>query len=221
MPEVMRQLPGALKQLHQNTGAKEFHFCDIYAGKKEFKNIDLQVRLGVFKFMAEIFSIYGFPIFVQTLDPITLKDVRQRASFPDKMGPFNLKKQEDLALVFLLIRIKGYLEQTRLALETGRVFVDEGFKKNGVAIHIPFWESVFSDGLICFASSSSIFPIQLADFAAFALNRTQLLIGKPTLNSLDVELMKILTPIAWNFQNIEMKGIELTEVMENNDVADG
>lgn len=80
-----------------------------------------------------------------------------------------------------------------------RVFVDEGYKKNGLALRLPFWESVFSDSLICFAKSSSVLPIQLADFAAFCLNRTQLLLGKPELNELDKELLRILTPVAWNY----------------------
>jgi hypothetical protein len=45
-------------------------------------------------------------------------------------------------------------------------------------------------------------PIQLADFAAFALNRTQILMAKAELNDLDRELLAILSPIAWNYQNI-------------------
>jgi hypothetical protein len=71
---------------------------------------------------------------------------------------------------------------------------------------------VFVDGLICFARSSSILPLQLADFAAFALNRTQLLIGKEKLSPLDKTLLKILSPIAWNYQNIEKRVIRSEEL---------
>jgi hypothetical protein len=46
-------------------------------------------------------------------------------------------------------------------------------------------------------------PIQLADFAAFALNRNQILLSKPELSELDRELLAILTPMAWNYQNIQ------------------
>lgn len=61
---------------------------------------------------------------------------------------------------------------------------------------------MFADGLICFARSDSILPLQLADFAAFCLNRTQLLIGKEQLSELDSSLLRIIEPLAWNFQNI-------------------
>jgi hypothetical protein len=212
MPEVIEQLPRAIEELRCFTGAEEFHFADIYAAKGRFRGINLQVRLALFKFMAKIFSIYKFPIFVQTFDPTSLDDIRKRAPFPNRVGPFNLTKPNDTALFFLLIRIKQYIEKNRSGSETARVFVDEGYKRNGTAIYIPSWKSVFADGLICFARSSSIHPIQLADFAAFALNRTQLLIGKKKLNSLDKQLLEILSPMAWNYQNIEKRVIRFEEI---------
>jgi hypothetical protein len=69
MREVWSQFPNALGELRNLIGAQEFHFCDIYAGRGEFKNVDLQLRLSLFEFMAYIFSVYRFPVIVQTLDP--------------------------------------------------------------------------------------------------------------------------------------------------------
>ena len=213
MPEVVEQCPEAVEELHRITGAEEFHFTDIYAGKGEFKGLDLQVRLSLFRFMAEIFQIYEFPVFVQTLDPISLDDIQRHGGFPDRVGPFNLRKHDDMALLFLLIRIKQYIEGHRKApSEVARVFADEGYKRYGTAIHIPAWNYVFADGLICFARSSSIYPIQLADFAAYALNRQQLLLNKKKLSDLDKELLVILSKIAWNYQNIEKRKIQLQEL---------
>ena len=118
--------------------------------------------------MAHIFSVYGFPVFVQTLDPKSINDIRRREALPERLGPFNFKKHEDLALFFLLIRVKWHLEKNYAAQERlARVFVDEGFQNNGAAIVIKPLRNVFADGLICFAQSSSILPLQLADFAAF------------------------------------------------------
>jgi len=212
MPNVIEQLPLAVEELRHVTGAEEFHFADIYAGKGKFKGVDLQVRLALFKFMAEIFRLYNFPIFVQTLDPISLNDIHKRGGFPDKIGPFNLGKHEDMALLFLLIRIKRYIEKYRRSKsENARLFIDEGYKRNGVAIPIPSWKSVFAGGLICFAQSSSVYPIQLADFAAFALNREQLLIHKKKLSTLDKCMLTILSPIQRNYQNIERKQILFEE----------
>ncbi len=201
--EIWQQFPQAIDELESLTGASEFHFTDIYNKRRAFKDVPLQVRLGVFEFMAYIFSVYKFPVFVQTLDPNTLKDLRDRGSFPERVGPFNFRNHEDLALFLLLLRVKWHLEKKYSASERlARVFVDEGFRKNGRAVVIEPLKNVFADGLICFASSSSILPLQLADFAAFCLNRTQLLLGRPELNDRDEALLRIIQPIAWNYQNI-------------------
>lgn len=206
--EVTVQMPGALKELRRSIGAHEFHFTEIYSGTKQFKGVDLQVRLGLFRFMAHIFSEYGFPVMVQTFDPETLADVRSRGEgqLPDSIPYFNFNDCGDLALFFLLLRLKWYMQKTdTFGRVKARVFIDEGFKKNGIAMRIPIFEQVFSDGQICFAKSSSIYPIQLADFAAFSLNRTQLLGGKASRTPLDQELLRILSPLAFNYVNIERK----------------
>lgn len=168
MGEVLQEFPRALGELKRVTGATEFHFGDIYAGRKEFakEKVGLQVRLSLFRFMAYIFKTYKLPILVQTFDPETLRDFRTRGNFPDMISAFDLRKPQDAALLLLLIRIKWYLQRAVIKAKA-RVFVDEGFKKNGLALRLPFWESVFSDGLVCFAKSSAVLPIQLADFAAF------------------------------------------------------
>lgn len=203
MAEVWQQFPRALDELKLLTGASEFHFADIYNKRGAFKDVPLQARLGVFGFMAHIFSVYSFPVFVQTFDPQTLRDFRGRGSFPDRLGPFNFKKHEDLALFLVLLRVKWHLEKKYPEPERlARVFVDEGFKNNGAAIVIEPLKSVFADGLICFGRSNSILPLQLADFAAFCLNRTQLLLGRQKLSELDEALLRIIHPIAWNYQNI-------------------
>jgi hypothetical protein len=201
--EVWEQFPPAIVELRRLTGATEFHFADIYGGKRQFKGVPLDRRLAIFGFMAQIFNTYRFPIFVQTLDPDSLQDVRSGTSLPERLGPFDLRRPNDLALFFLLLRVKWHLETSYP--ETNRqahVFVDEGFQRNGAAIVLAPLRGVFADGLVCFARSDSILPIQLADFAAFSLNRSQLLLGRAGLSNLDESLLRIIEPIAWNVQNI-------------------
>src|SRR5207248_1122698 len=172
------------------------HFRDIYAGDKQFKGVDLQLRLAIFDFMAGIFSEYRFPIIVQTFDPVTLTDLRSRGlnQFPNRLDPFDFTKPEDTALFFLLIRLKWYMQKTETYPNiTARVFIDEGYKNNGIAVRIPTFESVFADGMVCFASSANLLPIQLADFAAFSLNRSQLIGGKAERGPLDNRLLEILS----------------------------
>lgn len=204
--EVLKQFPLALNKLYRLLRSKEFHFGDIYAGRKEFRGVAIALRLALFEFMATIFRLYRFPIIVQTFDPETLRKLRERASFPDRVGPFNLARPVDAALFFLLLRVKWYLQEQQTGRKPARVFVDEGYAKNGKILYLPTFENVFADGFICFARSSSIYPIQLADFAAFCLNRTQLLRGKDNLSDLDKRLLTILSPIAWNYVNIK-KGV--------------
>ena len=135
--------------------------------------------------------------------------MRSRGSFPERLGPFNFTRQEDLALFFLLLRVKWHLEQTCPEGERrARLFVDEGFQRNGAAIVIEPLRKVFADGLICFGRSDSILPLQLADFAAFCMNRTQLFIGRPQLKELDESFLRIIEPIAWNYQNIPQMSLD-------------
>jgi len=214
MPKVLEQFPCALQELKKEIGATEFHFADIYQGRKEFKKVNCRVRLALFEFMAHIFSLYQFPIIVQTFDPETLSDIRSRSGnkMLDRIPPFDFTKVEDMALFFLLVRLKWFMEGTPEYLRVkARVFVDEGWKSNGVAIKIPTFETVFGDGLVCFCKSSSILPIQLADFAAFALNRTQLVGGRDKRNARDCKLLQILSQVAFNYVNIEKKIISLAE----------
>lgn len=206
--EVMQQMPQVLDELRQSFGADEFHFTDIYSGKKQFKNLDLQTRLRLFEFMAYIFSAYRFPVIVQTFDPETLADVRSRSAdqLPESLPPFDFRKCEDLALFFLLLRLRWYMKETETYPNTkARIFIDEGFKNNGIAIRIPTFDDAFADGQICFAQSSNIYPIQLADFAAFSLNRVQLIAGRDQRTPLDIRMLEILSSVAFNYINIEKK----------------
>ena len=82
--EVWRQFPRVLSELGKTVGATELHFTDIYMRSREFRDVPLATRLGVFRFMAYMFATYRFPVFVQTLDPGSLADIRRRADFPEQ-----------------------------------------------------------------------------------------------------------------------------------------
>lgn len=205
--EVWQQFPGALAELNKLYAVNEFHFSDIYMGRKAFKGVPFKERLALFKFMAEIFSTYNFPVFVQTLDPNSIKDVRCREELPKSFGPFNFEKPEDLGLYFLLFRVKEHLKTTyKQGEHVARVFIDEGNKKNGAGLCMPWFNEFFADGLILFSRSDVILPIQLADFAAYCLNRTQLIIGREEITDEDFQLLQAIEPMVSNFKNIQ-KGL--------------
>jgi hypothetical protein len=63
MADVARELPGAVSELSRQTGATEFHFADIYGGRRQFKGVALQTRIALFEFMGSIEGIsnkHGF-----------------------------------------------------------------------------------------------------------------------------------------------------------------
>jgi hypothetical protein len=126
-----------------------------------------------------------------------------RDNFPNDIGPFKSNKPGDIALLMLLIRTKWFLKEQGVTLATAaRVFIDEGFMKHGRAFNLNTFREVFDQGLLGFADSRSVPHIQLADFAAFALNRSQWLLGKQKLSPIDQAILQILSPITWNYANI-------------------
>ncbi|QBM29031.1 hypothetical protein [Hydrogenophaga pseudoflava] len=207
--EVMNQLPSALSFLKE-LGIKdpEFHFTDIWAGKGEFKQLNLQQRLGIFRFMSHIFTTYQFPVLVQTFDPENAADVQRRTDWPEKLGPLKFSDHEDLALIFALLRVRMHLKAIEGGKATACVVVDEGRLASGKAIVLSGLAPTFVAGAVLFASSRLVHPIQLADFAAFVMNRWQLLRVKESLSSLDKTLLEIISPVAEFFINIDPVSIQ-------------
>jgi hypothetical protein len=204
VPEVMDQLPNALSFLSElGLNVPEFHFTDIWAGRGEFRKWDLRQRLSIFRFMTHIFATYRFPILVQTFDPEKATTVRSRAEWPERLGPLKFSDHGDLALIFALLRIRMYLKSLDGGNATACVVVDEGRLSSGEAIVLPGLAPTFFAGAVLFASSRLVHPIQLADFAAFVMNRWQLLRVKDSLTQLDETLLEIVSPIADTFINVD------------------
>jgi hypothetical protein len=202
--EVMDQLPNALTYL-TDLGLEdpEFHFKDIWQGKDEYKKLDLPQRLSIVRFMTYIFATYQFKVLVQTFDPDNAADINSRADWPESLGPLKFSDHEDLALIFVLLRVRLHLKSIEGGNATACVIVDEGRLKSGNTIILPGLAPTFHAGAILFASSRLVQPIQLADFAAYVLNRSQLLRVKDKLDELDKTLLEIISPISGSFINID------------------
>lgn len=212
--EVMDQVPGALSALRElGVHDPEFHFADIWAGKRQFQALTLPQRLGVFRFMAHIFETYRFSVLVQTFDPVNAADIRSRVKWPEKMGPLKCTDHEDLALIVLLMRVRLHLKSLAPGNATACVLIDEGRLPSGRSITLPGLAPTFVAGSILFASSRLVHPIQLADFAAFVLNRWQLLRVRNEVSELDKTFLEIVSPVASNFVNVEQMPIMLTPLM--------
>jgi hypothetical protein len=160
--------------------------------------------LGIFRFMARIFETYCFTVLVQTFDPENGTEIRRRAEWPERLGPLKFSDHEDLALIFALLRVRMHLKSLAGGNATVCVVVDEGPLSSGQAIVLPGLAPTFVGGAVLFASSRLVHPIQLADFAAFVLNRWQLLRVKDNLSEADRTLLEIVSPIAKCFVNIDL-----------------
>jgi hypothetical protein len=204
--DLMDQLPDALALLSElGLTDPEFHFADIWAGKGEYKKLDLRQRLAIFRCMSEIFVTCQFKVFVQTFDPENAAVVRGQANWPEGLGPLKCSNHEDLALIFLLSRVHAHLKEGNA---TACVIVDEGRLKSGSAIIAPQLAPTFHAGGILFANSRLVRLIQLADFAAYILNRWQLLRVKDRLNELDKTLLRIISPTTECFINVSSLEIQ-------------
>jgi len=150
MAIVLKLLYQQIRELNVSTGATEFHFADIFNGRKEYSSIDWTFRLNIFKRLADIFGMFRFPIFVQSLDAISGPKWRQHwqeKGLPSRVAGFNLDKYSDLALFTLLLRVIQYFdkqqEQQGNEMRKARVFIDEGFKRNGVEIESSLFSGHF------------------------------------------------------------------------------
>jgi hypothetical protein len=206
--EVWEQFPGVIDELQRLTGAREFHFTDIYGGNRDFKGVEPPIRIALFDFVAGLFAHYKFPVLVQTLEPGIVDRICQARHRLPGSKQFDFSNHAHIALVFLLLRVRNYL-RSELAGQSACVFVDEGIQKDGAYLRIAGFQPEFRDGLIRFGNSESILPIQLADFAAFGVNRVQLIRGKSSLSEADARLLEIYSGLAMNFINIELREADL------------
>ena len=214
--EVANELPEALKELKEITGGDEFHLTDIYRGHKSFKDVKVEQRLGAIKFLAHIFKVGQYPIFFQTLDPISANIFRAHPEFQQKLGALDLRKHEELALWMLLIQVQNFILDPKNSFLTKAFFViDEGDKwRDSRSIDIQNTVSkpdVFVSKKL-FSRNSKGFPaIQLADFAAFCINRQQWLMVQPAnkLNKFDIEFLKIISSARLNTINIPKINVNL------------
>ena len=122
---------------------------------------------------------------------------------PKAFGPLKFSDHEDLALIFALMRVRLHLKSLDGGKATACVVVDEGRLPNGKAIILPSLAPTFFSGAILFANSRLVHPIQLADFAAFVMNRWQLLRVKNSLSNKDKALLEIVSQVARCFVNID------------------
>jgi hypothetical protein len=95
-----------------------------------------------------------------------------------------MEKNEDAALMILLIRLKSYLAK-EYPNQTVEFVMDEGRRKNGVYETFKILKNVSVDDEIVYKSSRDFIPLQVADFFAYSVNRMQMTAVKPVKTEYD------------------------------------
>lgn len=168
-------------------GAEELHFTDIYGGRGVWKGVELTKRIQIFGLMRNIVESFALPIVHQTASAETLNDHRKTLS-PFKRLPGSWWDPGNIAhfgLLFLCWNVSQYLKQFgadcpgdfKLPFHT---YIDEGLAKAGTSIELPNWGDVFEDQKIMFCKSKDRAELQIADFAAFSISRTQWIMAHQT-----------------------------------------
>ena len=199
---VLTQMDNCVDLIKQEYGVQEYHFVEILGGKAGWKGVDINERIGIFDAFANLFNLEEFAIFNQTLWEENEFMEKVRAEIP-KSGDFDLNKPTNASLMYLLFRIRGYLRENgwRQAI----VVVDEGPRKAESIMQQDWLRPEVKDGAIWFASSEAFAPLQLADFAAYSLNRIQVLCGKENPSITDKCFLLAVQPMMGCYKNAELR----------------
>ncbi|NLY01698.1 MAG: DUF3800 domain-containing protein [Rhodopirellula sp.] len=204
--EVTSAINGILQPL-RGLGVKECHCVDIYSGKGPFrKELPSELRTVLLQFFADVLYLFDIAIYVQTFDPENYAKLFKWPRLPKIASCFDMHRHEDAALWFLLIRVRDHLLANRTSNgQRAMVFVDEGMKKAGTRIEVDVFDDVFLDGHLLFASSAAVPLLQLADYAAFCINRVQLIARKEKRSDFDIAFLEMMEPLAGQFRNCTLK----------------
>lgn len=204
-----------LKDLKKGYNANEFHFKDIYNGKNEFKDIPLDVRLNIFWEFADLFQKYNFPILCQTFSPEEYERNKLiKRTEMQAIDNFNFNKHGDFGLYHLMMLIRIHIVDARLYPRPFEIIIDQDGKKVNVSRTVNLFGDDLLNRQIQYKSSADTPLIQLADFAAYCLNRLKWILQNNSQyeKKLDMTFWEICTYANFNTLNMIK---EITPMGEN------
>lgn len=211
-----------LKDLKKDYNANEFHFKDVYNGKNEFKDIPLGVRLNIIEEFASFFKEYQFPIVCQSFSPDDYeRNNLEKGVDIQKIDDFNLNNYSDFSLYHLLLRIKSHITGLDVYPKPFEIIIDQDGKKVNVSRTVNLFGDDLLNRQIQYKSSEDEHLIQLADFAAFCLNRVKWIQQNNShlCKSIDMTFWEICTRANFNTVNMvkkyTVKGTDLKQEHDN------
>jgi len=203
------------KTLKQRYDTSEFHFSHIYNHKGDFENIQLDETLDICEMFADIFTEFDLPIIVHTVNSTPNAKTKNLYNGVDFIAsemhlPINDKSRAMLTTYFMS---KKFVEENFKDIKIDKVVCDEGIRKNNAKEKIGEVEVVFK-------SSNECPILQIADFAAWMLNRTKTILDniskKHQVNERDKKMLSIFSSIAYNYKNLSKLGINFEDLEKFN-----
>ena len=171
--------------VRQDYGAEELHFAEIYGGRGVWEGVSVDRRIEVFDLTTEIFVRFGMPVIFQTVSESIFSDHAAFFSrYRSKLGQFwKVESIPHNGLLLTCYQFAKYFRYLNREYPTDFPsplpgYVDEGLARAGAEVDLPNWGDAIEDKKLMFRRSVDVPGLQLADFAAFTISRTQWLAVK-------------------------------------------
>lgn len=203
--ECLEHLTGILSERH---GTNEFHFVDIYNRKNCFKHLSADEVISIFEMFSDLFEHFQLTIIVQTRDPILQQDNPNFYIQPPSV--------KDEAFSLLLGRITSYLKKLKPEKFRPCYIVSDIGEKN-ISNDLQFNKnSLYAIDKVLHFHSNDFIPIQLADFAAYFINKTMHLIDKGVKrNEVDNKLIELFSSYNFNVLNLLKSHVSSIEELDS------
>ena len=206
-PQVPLTMTRLLAALSATTRAREFHFTDVFQAKGEFTGVAIPERLNIFQTFAEAVATLQPSIFVQSIDDATLEAVMSTVDMPSLTVPLSPQSPQGFALIGLLIRACEHVRSMRSGAQQAVVLCDHGILQSGIGVHLPICPDVIYNNTIFFIDSRIEIGIQVADFAAFLLNRHQQILQRGTPTDFEKSFLNATVSVLPFFRNVDQQTV--------------
>ncbi|MBX4922348.1 DUF3800 domain-containing protein [Rhizobium bangladeshense] len=155
----------------------ELHFTEIYSGKGLWKTVAVDERAKIIGLMSRLIGAFDLPIVHQSVSEFTRAD-HPVTGRPFRSGDWDTADLSHFGLLLLCSEVCRRLRVLRnQAPENFKLpfplYADEGILPAGRNRALPNWADGIEGPEVRFRNSVDVPGLQLADFAAFIINRTQ------------------------------------------------
>jgi hypothetical protein len=198
-------------------GISEIHLTDLINRQKIFSNLPEDIPLVITKILSDWFSKIELPFIVQTCTNKTFLENGFHLIAKEKRGKLDPENARDQALFLMLFQIRKFMNEFYPNDEI-EIVIDEDAKHKPNTVEIfKMLEGWATNSGIRYASSKEFVLLQIADFFAYALNRTQMAITKDNKTESEYLLYKYFTNVLSRQYSV---GIAVNEGNLNNYTKD-